>query len=140
MKNILILSFLLTGLAMCNNPAKQVTGSGKPTIAIYYFHATNRCGNCMAIEENTKKALDLYFPGELKAGAIKFTSVNVDETANKSLIDKCEASPMMLCFVKTNAAGETTKTDFSEFAINTARSKPDAYMQGIRDRVVEQLK
>jgi hypothetical protein len=92
------------------------------------------------IDENTKKALELYFPAEMKTGRVKFVSVNVDEVANKSLVDKCEASAMMLYFIKTDGKGKETKNDYSEFAINNARSKPDAYMQGIRERVADQLK
>jgi hypothetical protein len=140
MKNRILFSFILLGLAMCGNPVKHNTGNAKTTLGIYYFHATNRCGNCMAIEENTAKALALYFPSEMKEGTIRFTSVNVDDMANKSLIEKCDASAMMLTFIKTDAEGKETRSDFSEFAINTARSKPDAYMQGIRDRVKEQMK
>ena len=140
MKKLILFSIILLGLVMCNTPEKNGSGSGKTTISIYYFHGTNRCGNCMAIEENTQKALSQYFPGKVGDGTIKFTSVNVDEAANKSLVEKCDASAMMLYIVKTDAGGDESKTDFSEFAINTARSKPDAYMKGIRDRLTELMK
>ncbi len=140
MKKLILFSLILLGFATCNNPANKNISTGKNSLLIYYFHGTNRCGNCMAIEENTLKALSLYFPKEVKGGSIKFISVNVDEAANKSLVEKCGASAMMLYFVKTDGDGKETKNDYSEFAINTARSKPDAYMQGIRDRVEEQMK
>jgi thiol-disulfide isomerase/thioredoxin len=140
MKRIFLYALLMMGLVMCSSPVKKSDSAGSNTLSIYYFHGTNRCGNCMAIDEHTKKALELYFPAEMKAGRVKFVSVNVDEAANKSLVDKCEASAMMLYFIKTNGEGKETINDYSEFAINNARSKPDAYMQGIRDRVAEQLK
>ena len=91
----------------------------------------------MAIEENTQKAIEKYFPEELKRGSIRFSSVNLDQDSSKSLVEKCDASAMTLFFVKKDADGTETKTDFSEFAINNARSKPDAYMQGIRERILE---
>ncbi len=140
MKKSLLYTMILIGFAACSGPVKQDNSKSINSVTVYYFHGTNRCGTCMAIDENTKKALDLYFPTELKSGRVKFTSVNVDEAANKGLVDKCEASAMMLYFIKTDGDGKETKNDFSEFAINNARSKPDAYMQGIRDRIAEQLK
>lgn len=93
----------------------------------------------MAIEENTLKALETYFPKELKSGAIRFQSVNIDQDTNKVLVDRCDASAMNLIFVVTEKNGKERKTDYSEFAINTARSKPDSYMRGIRDRIQEEL-
>jgi hypothetical protein len=137
MNRIIILLLVLTCFSMCTNHQKDVQGNNETTLMIYYFHATNRCGNCMAIEENTQKAIEKYFPEELKRGSIRFSSVNLDQDSSKSLVEKCDASAMTLFFVKKDADGTETKTDFSEFAINNARSKPDAYMQGIRERILE---
>lgn len=140
MNRIIILLLVLTCFSMCTNHQKDVQGNNETTLMIYYFHATNRCGNCMAIEENTQKAIEKYFPEELKRGSIRFSSVNLDQDSSKSLVEKCDASAMTLFFVKKDADGTETKTDFSEFAINNARSKPDAYMQGIRERILELYK
>lgn len=140
MKKLFLISVILIGFTMCDNPAGKSSGTGKTIVSIFYFHGTNRCGNCMAIEENTQKALDTFFPVEVKDGLVKFISVNIDSAANKSLVEKCEASAMTLFVIKTDSDGKETKSDHTEFALNTARSKPDAYMQGIRDRIVELMK
>lgn len=137
MNRSIFLLLIIPFFTMCNNSKKGVDDGNATTLKIYYFHVTNRCGNCMAIEENTQKALEKYFPEELKRGSITFSSVNLDQDSSKSLVEKCDASAMTLFFVKTDEKGQETKTDFSEFAINNARSKPDAYMLGIRDRILE---
>lgn len=142
MKNLILFSILLFSLVMCDNPAtkKIATDHGNTRLYVYYFHGTNRCGTCMAIEENTKKTLDLNFPAEMKQGIVKFLSVNMDEAANAPLVEKCEASTMSMYMVSVDKDGKETKTDITEFAVNNARINPEEYMAGLKTRVAEQLK
>jgi hypothetical protein len=142
MKNLILVTFLFIGFVMCDNPSPRSAAAdhGNTRVYIYYFHGTNRCGTCMAIEENTIKALEIGFPKEYKEGVIKFLSVNMDESANAALVEKCEASTMSLYMVRIDNDGKEKKTDFTEFAVNNARIDPEAYIAGLKTRISEQLK
>jgi len=106
---------------------------------VIYFHATRRCPTCMAIEENTRKTLDTYFPGRLKDGTIRLMVINVDEDKNKALAEKYEATGSAL-FLTKNGSGKEVKTDMTDFAFSYARNNPEKFITGLKDRINELLK
>ncbi len=113
--------------------------SNKTKVLVYYFHATNRCPTCLAIEDNTEKALHTYFDKELKDGTIKFLAINVDEKANEKLAEKYEAGGSALWVTKIGT-GKEVKTDMTNFAFSYGRSNPEKFMTGIKDEITKDLK
>ena len=59
-------------------------------IEIYYFHFTKRCATCNAVENETKSVLESKYADKLKKGEISFTSLNLDEKADKKVAEKLE--------------------------------------------------
>jgi hypothetical protein len=108
-------------------------------VNVYYFHATRRCPTCLAIEENTKKTLENYFPAEMKNGSINFTVVNIDDPKNKIIAEKYEASGSAL-FLSQILPGKENKTDLTDFAFSYGRNNPEKFMAGIKDKITELLK
>ena len=122
----LVLSLLLCSMLMAQNPNQK--------LEVLYFHATRRCPTCMAIEENTKKTLDTYFAAQLKNGSIKFTVINVDESKNKAIAEKYEATGSALFLAKTTG-GKESRNDLTEFAFANARNNPDKFISGLKDKI-----
>jgi len=121
-----LLSFLICSMLMAQNPKRKLD--------VLYFHATRRCPTCMAIEENTKKTLDTYFSAQLKNGTIKFTVINVDDSKNKAIAEKYEATGSAL-FLTKSSGGKESKNDLTEFAFANARNKPDTFISGLKDKI-----
>jgi hypothetical protein len=128
---LIVLSLLIGTTLLGQNPTKK--------LEVIYFHATRRCPTCMAIEENTRKALDTYFSNQLKGGTIKLTVINVDEDTNKSIAEKYEATGSALFLTVTNS-GKETKTDMTDYAFSYARNNPAKFMTGLKDKINELLK
>ena len=101
---------------------------------VIYFHATRRCATCMAIENNTLKALETFFPDQLKKGTVKMSVINVDDDKNKAIAEKYEAAGSALYITKT-VGGKESKTDMTDFAFSYARTNPEKFMNGLRDKI-----
>jgi hypothetical protein len=136
---LVTLLFLLAGTAMLSAQTKPANSNDKPLVLVYYFHGTNRCATCLAIEDNTQKTLQTYFAKEVKEGTVKFQSVNVDEEANIKLAEKYEASGSAL-FVTKVVKGKETKEDMTNFAFSYGRNNPEKFMLGLKDQIAKDLK
>ncbi|MEI8004572.1 MAG: nitrophenyl compound nitroreductase subunit ArsF family protein [Bacteroidota bacterium] len=122
----LILGFIFCSMLMAQNPTLK--------LEVLYFHATRRCPTCMAIEENTKKTLDVYFASQLKNGTIKFTVIDVDDSKSKAIAEKYEATGSALFLTKTSG-GKESRNDLTEFAFANARYNPDKFISVLKDKI-----
>ena len=111
---------------------------GKAKIEVYYFHITNRCPTCISIENNTKKALDTYFSKEIKNGTIKMIVLNVDDEKNKKISEKYAVYGSALFITKILNKKETI-VDLTNFAFQNSRNRPEKFIEGLRDRIKENL-
>lgn len=73
----------------CNGQTAQ-TQSGKESeitsqVGVYYFHFTRRCTTCIAVEENSKKAVEELYPEQVKSGEYSFKAINLDEESSKDI-------------------------------------------------------
>ena len=121
---VIMLGFITLGTAQ--NKSNNAAPGAK--IEVMYFHATNRCPTCLAVENNAKKTIEQNFKSELKNGKIKFVSLNIDDKANKAIVDKYEVVFSTLLIIKKAGARET-KTDFTDNAFQYARSNPAKYSE-----------
>lgn len=62
--------------------------TNKKTLVVYYFHTNYRCHSCTMIEKLTKQAINTGFADQLKAGRVKFESVNVEEAGNEHFTEE----------------------------------------------------
>jgi hypothetical protein len=113
--------------------------SGKQVLEVYYFHITNRCPTCISIEANTKKTLDTYFSKEVKDGTIKLIVLNVDDEKNKAISEKYAAFGSALFLTKIKDKKETI-TDMTNFAFQNSRNRPEKFIEGLKDKILENLK
>ncbi|HSN50738.1 MAG TPA: nitrophenyl compound nitroreductase subunit ArsF family protein [Bacteroidales bacterium] len=135
---LMILLLVMISGTTAQSQNKTVTGDNT-RVLVYYFHATQRCPTCLAIEENTRKSLQTNFAKEMKEGTIKFLSVNVDEKENSKLAEKYEAGGSAL-FVTKLDKGKEVKNDITNFAFSYGRSNPVKFMAGVKDEIAKALK
>lgn len=141
MKNLISLSVLFL-IMFSFSGYKTMAGNSEEPLAfspedekveVYYFHYSRRCATCNAVENEAVKALEEYFPGQMKSGDITFLSVNIEEEGNEKLAEDLGVSGQTLLFVKGDK-----KIDITNDAFMNARTKPDKYHKQIK-KTVESL-
>lgn len=146
MKKVLFLIAVCFTFSSCNMNAKDGTEvlapkevTVKDHVEVLYFHGKQRCATCMAIERNTKAALQKYFADQLKKGSVVFKVIDISKAENEKLADKYEVTWSSLFVVKYKNGKETHK-NMTEFAFGNARKSPDAFKAGVVKAINEMLK
>jgi hypothetical protein len=117
MKKLYSAFFVLTMISLalsCSAQTEQKQNSNESGIAsqvgVYYFHFTRRCSTCIAVEENSKKAVEELYPEQVKTGEYFFKAVNLDEASGKEIGDKLGVGMQTLLVVhgdkKVDITGE----------------------------------
>ncbi|WP_163708678.1 nitrophenyl compound nitroreductase subunit ArsF family protein [Mangrovibacterium lignilyticum] len=99
--------------ACCTDSVKATTD-----VKAYYFHATRRCETCQAVEEVSKEAIQEYYGNQ-----VEFLSVNSDEDASETLIEKYKVSGQTLIIVKGNKIIDLTTDAFLNARTNPEKLK-----------------
>jgi hypothetical protein len=140
MKKILGLSvavlFITTLLSCRQSQTNQTKTNSSTKLEVLYFHTSERCPACIAIENNTKKVLDENFKTLLDSGIIQFRSLNLEEKANTSLVEKYQIGYSTLLLIKSDG----TKTDFTNTAFLNADSKPAKFEELLKAEIDKNLK
>lgn len=131
-----LLLLLLTPFAMTRGNNQGQNTTGKPVkIQVYYFHYERRCATCIAVEDETKKALSELYATQMKKGEITFQSVNLEEKSGEALADKLKVAGQSLVIV--NGANVV---DITEKAFMYAKSEPSKLKAEIKKQVDQQIK
>jgi hypothetical protein len=99
-------------------------------VEVYYFHYERRCATCMAVENESKKALEELYPEKMKSGEIIFLSVNIEEESNLPLAEKYKVDGQTLLLVKGDKKENLTNTAFMY-----AATKPEKLKKAIGDTI-----
>ena len=69
-------------------PAKVAAADHKPQhkLMAYYFHRSQRCRTCLAMEAYANEALRDAFPEALASGRLEWHTVNIAEPANEHFV------------------------------------------------------
>ena len=134
MKKIILLSFtllLISGL-FCNAQTSNIATQSSASIKVeaYYFHMSTRCVTCKAVESEAKKNLESLY-GE----KVKFQAINIEDDANKAIVEKLNISGQTLLIVKGDNKINLTNEGFM-YAVNN----PDKFKSIIREKVDGLLK
>lgn len=123
---ILLTGVLHANAQCCATPCSAEAGtkstcaqdSKSTTVKAYYFHATQRCVTCLAVEDVTKKALK-----EMYGDKVAFESINNDKKANKSMMEKFQVSGQALIIVNGDKITDLTNEAFLNARTNPAKLK-----------------
>ena len=136
MQKLLLLIVLFSSVLMINFSFAQ-TGTCK--LKVLYFHATNRCPGCMAIENKTKEVLEESFKTQVENGTIVFKSYNVDDAENKAISKKYKAYGPTLMLIEID--GKTEKEiDYTDTGFSYAKNEPDKYKTMLKQQIQDLIK
>lgn len=134
MKKIILLGFtiiLMSSLlsnAQTSKPATQSSASAK--VEAFYFHMSARCVTCKAVEAEAKKNLE-----SLYGGIVTFHAINLEDDANKAIVEKLKISGQTLLLVKGD-----TKINLTNEGFMYAKGNPEKFKTIIKEKVDGLLK
>jgi len=107
-------------------------------VLVYYFHRTQRCPTCRAIESYAREAVEQAFPAELESGRVEWHTVNLDEPGQSHFVDDYQLTFSTLVVVAKDGGSQTSWRNLSDVwgLVRGQRAKYDAY---VRDAVAEYL-
>lgn len=81
----------------------QSLGDAETTspVAVYYFHSTARCAECLNIERMAEETLRREFADQLAGGQLSWRSINADLPENTHFVFDYELSANELVVAKT---------------------------------------
>lgn len=107
MKKILFLIAVCFAFISCNINAKNGTEAQaqkevtvKDHVEVLYFHGKQRCATCMAIENNTKAAMEESFAEQIKKGEVVFKVIDISKKENEKIAEKFKVTWSSLFVVK----------------------------------------
>lgn len=122
-KTLIIIAILLgvnfQGYSQQENKAKATE---KALIEVYYSHFNKRCATCNAVENETKAVLKEKYGKQMKEGLITFTSLNLDEKAEKKAATKLKISGQTLLIV-----GKGQQINLTSEGFMNARNNPEKF-------------
>ena len=133
LKYSFMIMFVAVSLIACNaqtSENQKTENVLSEDIQVYYFHNTARCITCNAVENETKIALEMFYADKMKAGAMEFTSLNIQEDEGKKMAQTLLVSGQTLLIVK----GETHVNLTSEGFMN-ARTNPSKFHEILKTQV-----
>lgn len=123
-------AFFLSPEALAQDKAAKTEVNQK--VEVYYFHYSRRCATCIAVEEETEKALKSLYPKAVEQGMVSFISVDLEEKSNEGLMKDLDVQGQTLLVVKGMGKENLTNTAFMH-----ARSNPDKLKQALREAVAK---
>ena len=100
---------------------------------VYYFHNTRRCPTCMAIEEETKKVLEEQpFADDMENGNLELKVFNVEEEANKKIVEQMGVTGSALIVVKGDEQIDLTSKGFLY-----ALKQPEKLREALREALID---
>lgn len=147
MRTILCLVVVCLALVSCNRSAKYETLvqtqeevlETKDYVEVLYFHGKQRCATCMAIENNTREAIETNFAAQIKSGDVVFKVIDIAKPENEKIAEKYEVTWSSLFVVKHTGAEETPE-NMTEFAFGNARKSPGVFKAGMVQAINDMLK
>lgn len=126
---ILILTASSCGEASGKTETTSVT-SGKKKVDVYYFHYTRRCVTCVAVETESKKAVEQLYADELKTGEVNFHEINLDLDDGKKIAQDLNRNGQGLIVVCDKSIVDLTQQGFM-FAMRDPDKLKEALKQAI---------
>ena len=137
MKKIIFLSIGLATFLQLNSchaqageKANQNSVLQTENVEVYYFHFTRRCETCMAVENESRKAVEELYYKAMEEGRITFKALNLEEEEGKQIASKLNISVQTLLIVRF---GE--KIDLTNQGFMYARTDPEKLKKAIQDAI-----
>ena len=90
------------GEKVTERPTIVTPGVHSHRVIVYYFHTTQRCASCRAIEAYSREAIEAAFAAELAEGRLVWKPVNLDVKGNGHFIEDYKLFTKSLILVNEN--------------------------------------
>lgn len=109
---------------------------GQDVLYVIYFHRTQRCSGCIYAEDGITWTIDTYFADEVDDGELIFMSIDLQDQANKALVEKYGAYTSQLFMNKvTNGVEEIEQITSVWFYLGNNQAFADAVKAEIDKRL-----
>ena len=127
--------FFLSGLTSSCNAQSSGKNQDRATlnnkeVKVYYFHFTRRCATCMAVEEQSRLAIESLYPEQIEEDLISFEGINIEEEEGGKLARELGISGQALLIVNGDQKMELTNEGFLY-----ANSYPDKLKQILKQHI-----
>ena len=99
-------------------------------VDVYYFHFTRRCVTCVAVENESKKAIEELYADKIKTGEVTFHEVNLDLEEGKKIAEELNRNGQGLIVVSEESIVDLTQQGFM-FAMRNPEKLKDALKQAV---------
>src|SRR5664280_2256327 len=135
MRKLFLISLVLITLVgiSCNAQTNQkpaFPGAKNGDVEVYYFHMTTRCVTCRTVEAEARKNIEMLYAGQVKAGKISFTALNLEEATGKSMGEKLGVNSQTLLIVKGDQKINITNEGFL-YAV----SQPQKFTEVMKSKI-----
>lgn len=131
MKAIKLISLLLVMASLSISCAGQASNNENASVKkaddvqVYYFHNARRCATCMAVEAESKKAVE-----ELYGDKVAFAVYNLEEEKGEEKASELGVSGQTLLIVSGG-----TKINITNEGFLNARNNPGKLKQIIKNKI-----
>jgi predicted transcriptional regulator len=99
-------------------------------VDVYYFHFTRRCVTCVAVENESKKAIEELYADKIKTGEVIFHEINLDLEDGKKIAQELNQNGQGLIVVSEKSIVDLTQQGFM-FAMRDPEKLKDALKQAV---------
>ena len=111
-----------------NSPAKGV-------VKVLYFHGSQRCATCRALEAKTIELLETEYAQAQNEGKIVFKSIDFSEPEGEAVADRYEVAWSSLILDK-----EGTTADLTDMGFRYARTEPETFKANLKQELDKMLR
>ena len=126
---LLFMSIVFSACSQNERP-QNVSTAESNGIEVLYFHDKQRCVTCIAIEKQTKQAVE-----ELSDNRLTMRTIDISKKENESIVEKYEVAWSSLIVVKDGNVLNLTELGFS-----LARNNPDGFRERLKSEIKQLLK
>lgn len=140
MKRLFVLALSLLLIGGISGSLAQAKGKATSTVVeILYFHGKQRCPTCIAIGDNSKDIVNKVFAKQVKAGQVRFREIDISTAEGEKIADRYRVTWSSL-FVNQWKGKREQRNDLTRFGFENARSNPQAFRTGLKNKITQLLK
>ena len=101
---------------------------------VLYFHGSQRCATCRALEANTIELLETEYAQAQKNGKIVFKAIDFSEPEGEAVADHYEVAWSSLILDK-----DGTTVDLTDMGFRYARTEPETFKANLKQELDKML-
>lgn len=131
-----IITLVLALLVCTAAQAQKRTGK---YVEVVYFHGTQRCLTCRAIEKLSKEVVYADFAKEVKQGKVRFREVDFSTPAGEKVADRYKVTWSSL-YVNGWNNGKEKRNDMTKMGFKNARKNAAVFKSELKKKILQMLK